>query len=92
VPALADLQASLGAPIVDDDTLRTRLDGNYAFLEHLARTWQAVAAERHPGLARFVPAADAGEVGLDVSLLRPSRSDSAFDGAQHDSRVVAAKA
>jgi flavin-dependent dehydrogenase len=78
VGPLGDLQESLGAPVVDDDTLRTRLHENYAFLERFARTWQAIAAERHPGLARFVTAAEAGEGRLDVSLLRPSRSESAL--------------
>jgi len=48
VECLDRLQRSLGDPPMDDDELRRRLDANYALLERLARTWQQIAAERHP--------------------------------------------
>jgi len=70
VEFLRRLQAALGDPIVDDDVLRRRLAENYALLEAFARTWQAIAAERHPALPRFVAAAGPGEQGvLDIGPL-----------------------
>jgi flavin-dependent dehydrogenase len=98
VEELRELQASLAAPLADDDVLRMRLDANYAFLERLAASWQAIAADRYPGIARFVPPGDGPR--LDLGGLcpsrRPSRSpsprESPLDGAQDDRRVVAAEA
>jgi hypothetical protein len=40
---------------MDDESLRVRLEENYALLEALAQSWQAVASEDYPELARFVP-------------------------------------
>jgi flavin-dependent dehydrogenase len=92
VDFLRRLQAGLGDAWMDDTALRARLDDNYALLERMARTWQAAASERHPGLTRFVSPAAGDETLLDLSLLRPARCESAVDGAQHDRRVVAAEA
>jgi flavin-dependent dehydrogenase len=92
VHLLRHLQASLGDPLMDDEALRRRLEDNYALLETFARTWQAMAAERYPGIARFVsPAAGGDETLLDLSLLRPARRESAFERAQDDRGVVAAE-
>jgi hypothetical protein len=67
VDFLRRLQAGLGDRVVDDEALRHRLVENYALLEAFARTWQAIATERHPGLARVVtPTGDL----LDVGSLR----------------------
>jgi hypothetical protein len=63
---LRHLQASLGGPVMDDEALRRRLEDNYAMLESFARTWQAIATERHSGLTRFV--ATTGER-LDIGNL-----------------------
>ena len=60
-------QASLGDPPADDETLRARLEANVEQLQALARTWQAVALERHPGLRRVID--DDGGARIDVSPL-----------------------
>ena len=60
-------QASLGDPLMDDKALRARLEENYPRLEAFARTWQAIALERHPSLRRVV---DEGGAVLDVGCLR----------------------
>ncbi len=73
VEFLRKLQASLGDPIMDDEPLRVRLEANLALLERLARTWQAIASEQYPSLARFVATATAGtDDELDVGALRLS--------------------
>ena len=90
VEFLRRLQRSLGDPVEDDDALRTRLAENYSLLERFARTWQAVAAERHPAVARFVSPPVEDEMPLDVGLLCPWRQES-VEGAQHDRGVVAAE-
>src|SRR6185436_17496414 len=70
VDFLRRLQAALGDAMVDDETLRQRLEANYALLERFARAWQAVATERHPELPRFLAAPRPGEQGwLDISPL-----------------------
>jgi len=56
VDFLSRLQASLAAPKMDDETLREKLDDNFALLEAFAATWQAVATSRVPSLSRFVAA------------------------------------
>ncbi|MBW8866323.1 MAG: tryptophan 7-halogenase [Acidobacteria bacterium] len=61
-------QASLGDPLADDQALRARLDANFEQLQALARTWQAVALERHPNLRRAIEE-DGGPL-VDVSPLR----------------------
>jgi flavin-dependent dehydrogenase len=66
---LRHLQASLGDPMMDDEPLRRRLEGNFARLEAFARTWQAIALERHPSLRRIVdegagPPVDVGSLRL----------------------------
>jgi len=68
VEYLRRLQSSLADPAMDDEPLRRRLESNFALLEAFARSWQAIALERHPGLRRIVDA-DAGPV-LDVGCLR----------------------
>jgi flavin-dependent dehydrogenase len=72
VDFLRRLQASLGDPLMDDDALRQRLEENFALLEKFARTWQAIAAEQYPALARFVSPGLPDEQLLDVSALRLS--------------------
>jgi hypothetical protein len=49
---LRQLQASLGDERIDDEPLRQRLAENLALLEGFARTWEMVALEKHPSLAR----------------------------------------
>ena len=77
VAFLRRLQAELGDPPMADDDLRRRLDANYALLEACARSWQAIAAEQDPALARFVAdsAEDDSAVKHDMAPLRltPSR-------------------
>jgi hypothetical protein len=68
---LRRLQADLGGPLLDDDTLRERLTGNFALLEAFARSWQSTAAAQYPALARFVTDTR-GEVPLDIAALRLS--------------------
>jgi hypothetical protein len=72
VDFLRRLQAELGDGVIDDEALRRRLTANYALLEKFARTWQAIAVEQAPELARVGPARPSGEEGtmLDVSALR----------------------
>jgi flavin-dependent dehydrogenase len=65
---LRHLQASLGDPMMDDEPLRLRLSANFALLEAFARTWQAIALDRHPALRRIVDG-DAGPL-VDVGCLR----------------------
>jgi len=65
---LRHLQSSLGDPMMEDDPLRRRLEGNFALLEAFARTWQEIALERHPTLRRVVDA-DAGPL-VDIGCLR----------------------
>ena len=66
---MRDWQAGLAAPLDDDDNaLRARLAHNFEHLQTLARTWQAVAVDRHPGLRRVVEE-DGGPL-IDVSPLR----------------------
>ena len=60
-------QAALGEPLADDETLRARLESNFEQLQVLARTWQAVALERHPNLRRAIE--DDGGARIDVSPL-----------------------
>jgi flavin-dependent dehydrogenase len=58
VERLRHLQDSLDDPLMDDAALRERLERNYAWLESLARTWQAMAAVQDPALGRYVPTGD----------------------------------
>jgi flavin-dependent dehydrogenase len=60
-------QASLCDGPIDDDALRARLDASYSQLEAFARTWQAIAVERHSSLRRVVD--ESGDL-LDVGCLR----------------------
>jgi flavin-dependent dehydrogenase len=90
VDYLRRLQASVGDPMMEDAALQERLNDNYALLERFAWTWQAVAAERYPDIARFVSAPRGDETALDVSLLRPERVESG-ERAQYDCGVVAAE-
>jgi flavin-dependent dehydrogenase len=66
VEYLRTLQSSLGDPLIDDAALRARLEANFALLEAFARSWQAIALERHAGLHRIV---DGGPI-LDVGCLK----------------------
>ena len=69
IDLMRDWQAGLAAPLDDDDdALRARLAHNFEHLQTLARTWQAVAVDRHPGLRRVVEE-DGGPL-IDVSPLR----------------------
>ena len=72
VAFLRRLQHSLAEPLMEDGDLRARLETNFALLEAFARTWQAVAAERHAALARFVSAStnDDSAVERDIAALR----------------------
>jgi len=54
---LRALQASLGAPLKEDDALRAELSANFEMLENFARGWQAHASRRHPTIAGFITAA-----------------------------------
>jgi flavin-dependent dehydrogenase len=69
VPELFALQAGLGDPPADDETLRGRLEANFAILERMACAWQSQAAAVDPSLARFVAEGDS----LDITplVLRP---------------------
>jgi hypothetical protein len=73
VDFLRRLQASLGDDRLDDTALRGRLEANFALLESFARTWQGIAAEQYPSLARFVTI-ETGEQPLDLGPLRMSLS------------------
>lgn len=71
---LRRLMSSLNGPMVDDAALRRRLEENYALLETFARSWQAVATEDHPDLARFVAdRGDSAALDLGAARLSPSR-------------------
>ena len=71
---LRHLQSSLGGPMMDDDSLRARLEENYALLEAFAQSWQAVAAEEYPALARFVPVkGESPTLDLSAARLTPTR-------------------
>jgi len=72
VDFLRRLQADLAIPLMDDEALRARLDANLALLEAFARTWQRIAAEHHPSLARFVSDSESMAPPLDVKPLRVS--------------------
>ena len=69
---LRHLQASLAAPRMADGDLRARLQENFALLESFARTWQAVAAERDPTLARFVQTTSEPLLDVTPLVLAPS--------------------
>jgi flavin-dependent dehydrogenase len=68
---LRTLQADLGAPLLDDDALRSKLEANLALLQRFARAWQSAAIEQHPTLSRAV-SEDQDEAPLDISTLRVS--------------------
>ena len=72
VDFLRRLQADLAIPHMDDAPLRARLDANLALLEAFARTWQRIAAEQHPSLARYVSDPESLAPSLDVQPLRVS--------------------
>jgi flavin-dependent dehydrogenase len=69
VDYLRHLQSSLGDPMMEDDPLRRRLEGNLALLEAFARTWQDFALARHPTLKRVV-SSTADDALLDIGALR----------------------
>ncbi|MCA1584057.1 MAG: NAD(P)/FAD-dependent oxidoreductase [Acidobacteria bacterium] len=82
VESMRALQADLSAPAMDDESLRARLEANFVYLERVARTFQAMAAETDPALTRFVPAGP-GEGGLlDLTALRLAPSLTSH-GANH---------
>jgi flavin-dependent dehydrogenase len=71
---LRHLMSSLNGPLMDDDSLRARLEENYALLEGFAQSWQAVASEDYPELGRFVPAkGESAALNLDPVRLTPTR-------------------
>ena len=69
---LRRLQADLGDAVIDDDPLRRRLEANYTLLESFARTWQAIAIDQVPALARVAPTLQPGDrtALLDLSALQ----------------------
>jgi flavin-dependent dehydrogenase len=71
---LKHLQSSLNDPMMDDDSLRARLEENYALLEAFAQSWQAVACEDYPELGRFVPTTgESATLNLAPARLTPTR-------------------
>jgi flavin-dependent dehydrogenase len=70
VDALFRLQEDLAGPLLDDGALRARLEENFALLERLSRSWQALAATVDPSLARFVRP-DGDLMDLSPLMLRP---------------------
>jgi hypothetical protein len=71
---LRHLMSSLSGPPMDDESLRVRLEENYALLEALAQSWQAVASEDYPELARFVPKrGDSATLDLRPARVTPTR-------------------
>jgi flavin-dependent dehydrogenase len=69
VPDLQRLQAELGGPRLDDETLRATLRRNLRLLERFAAALQEFAAQAHPELRRFVPALAQGEEPFDIGAL-----------------------
>ena len=72
VDFLRRLQNSLDGPLMEDGDLRARLDANFALLEAFARTWQAIAAEQYPALARFVAASSEDDSAVERDMAPPS--------------------
>ncbi len=71
---LRHLQSSLNDPMMDDDSLRARLEENYALLEAFAQSWQAAASEEYPELNRFVPVTgESATLNLAPVRLTPTR-------------------
>lgn len=72
VEFLRRLQADLGDAVIADAPLRQRLAANFALLESFARTWQGIAVEQVPALARLAPTLQSGDGSalLDVSALQ----------------------
>ncbi len=77
VDFLRRLQNSLDGPLMNDEDLRARLDTNFALLEAFARTWQGVAAEQYPALARFVSTSNQDDSAVEREIaslhLTPAR-------------------
>jgi flavin-dependent dehydrogenase len=74
VDFLRHLQSSLNDPMMDDDSLRARLEENYALLEAFAQSWQSVASEEYPELGRFVPVkGESATLNLAAARLTPTR-------------------
>ena len=71
VDFLRHLQASLAAPAMDDETLRRKLEANFALLERFAATWQALASKRNPALPRFVAAGEGPLLDLSPLVFQP---------------------
>jgi flavin-dependent dehydrogenase len=74
VEELRQLQAALGAPMMDDDSLRGRLETNLALIERFAQAIQTLAVETDPALGRFVSPSAADGPGFDISALTLQRS------------------
>lgn len=70
VDRLRHLQNSLDDPPISDEALRVRLEENCRWLESMAATWQEMAAEQDPSLARFV-ATGPGHGGREAIDLSP---------------------
>jgi len=71
---LRNLMSSLNGPLMDDDALRKRLEDNYALLEVFAESWQAIASEDYPELARFVSnRRNSWTLDLGAARLTPTR-------------------
>ena len=75
VEPLRRLQEGLNDPIMDDRHCKPGSRPNFALLEALALTWQAIAVSNHPELGRFVTAKPGGPlVDVEPLLLRAQRS------------------
>ena len=75
---LRRLQADLNGRIMDDEHLCERIDRNFGVLQSLAKTWQTVAADRHPQLPRFINL-ESGVPLMNLELLKLSAIPSARD-------------
>jgi flavin-dependent dehydrogenase len=69
VEELRALQAALAGPVLDDDALRARLAANFATLEQLARSLQALASAAAQLEPVLHPAMAAGEM-LNIEALQ----------------------
>jgi hypothetical protein len=73
VEALRRLQAELGGPTMDDDTLRAKLESNLALIERFAQAVQDLALETDASLGRYVTPSSPGAERFDLSALNVMR-------------------
>jgi flavin-dependent dehydrogenase len=91
VPYLREIQSSLDARATDDESLRRRLERNLSQLEGFARSWQAVALERHPSLGRFI-SEESGFTLIDLSPLRLTQVHSIVSSSRNRGAMVQSNA